>query len=244
MGTGAFDTAVVDLDGTLIDSTYHHVLAWSQAFAQVGMTVESWRLHRHIGMGGDRFVEAVTNSAVEASSGDTLRSLWRHNYDLLLRYVHPLDGAPELLRALTRRNLKVVIASSGDPRHTQRALGLLRLDQRPPVVDANDAEASKPAPDLVQAAMHKVEGSRAVMIGDTAWDIEAARQCDVPSLVVRTGGLDQSELRDAAGVFATPRDLANQLDAALQCASDGRMDRSEGGTNRATNGRDISGDKS
>jgi len=230
MRTGAFDTAIVDLDGTLVDSTYHHVLAWSQAFAQVGVTVESWRLHRHIGMGGDRFVEAVTNRAVETSVGDTLRSLWKHNYDLLLRYVRPLDGAHELLKALARQNLKVVIASSGDPRHTQRALRLLRLDQGVPVVDANDADASKPAPDLLAAAMHKVDGSRAVMIGDTAWDIEAARRCDVPSLAVGTGGVDRSELRGAAAIFATPRELADQLDAALQCASSHPMDPPESGS--------------
>jgi HAD superfamily hydrolase (TIGR01549 family) len=231
MGTGAFDTtfdtAIVDLDGTLVDSTYHHVLAWSQAFAQVGVTVESWRLHRHIGMGGDRFVEAVTNSAVEKSVGDTLRSLWKHNYDVLLRYVRPLDGAHELLKELARHKLKVVVASSGDPRHTKRALRLLRLEQSPPVVDANDAEESKPAPDLLQAAMHKVEGTRAVMIGDTAWDIEAARRCDVPSLVVGTGGVDRSELQGAAAIFATPRDLANELDTALQRASSQHRDPSE-----------------
>ena len=219
MGTDGFDTAIVDLDGTLVDSTYQHVLAWSQAFTQVGTHVDSWQIHRHIGMGGDRLVEAVTNGAVEVSVGDTIRSLWKHNYDLLLRYVRPLDGAGELLVELRRRNLKVVIASSGDPHHTERTLRLLGMDQRPPVVDANDAEASKPAPDLVQAAMRRAESSRAVMIGDTVWDVEAARRCGVPSLVVRTGGMDDSTFQAAAGIFSTPRDLASRLDEALHAAS-------------------------
>ncbi len=241
MGTDGFDTAIVDLDGTLVDSTYQHVLAWSQAFTQVGTKVESWQIHQHIGMGGDRLVEAVTNSAVEASVGDTVRSLWKHNYDLLLRYVRPLDGARELLTALTRRNLRVVIASSGEPSHTQHALRMLRMDQRPPIVDAGDAAASKPAPDLLRAALRRVEGSRAVMIGDTVWDVEAARRCEVPSLVVLTGGMDGSAFEAAAGVFATPRDLANRLDEALHSAANHRMDRPERGTNQAPTSRAASG---
>lgn len=241
MGKDGFDTAIVDLDGTLVDSTYQHVMAWSQAFTQVGMNVESWRIHRHIGMGGDRLVEAVANGAVEASVGDTVRSLWKHNYDLLLRYVRPLDGAQELLAALTRRNLTVVIATSGDPHHTQRALRLLAMDQLPAVVDADDADASKPAPDLLQAAMRQVKGTRAVMIGDTAWDVEAAHRCGVPALVVRTGGMDGSALRAAAGVFATPRDLAHRLDEALHCASHHRMDRPEAGTNQRPTTRENPG---
>lgn len=224
MSGAPFDTAIIDLDGTLVDSTYHHVLAWSQAFAQVGMTVPAWRLHRHIGMGGDRFVEAVSNHAVEASVGDTVRSLWKHNYDLLLRYVRPLDGARELLEELARRRLKVVIASSGDPRHTQRSLRMLRLPQRPPVVDANDADASKPAPDLLRAALQKVDGDRGLMIGDTVWDVEAARRCDMPALALGTGGVDQAEFGAAVATYATPRELAGCLDEALASAARQRMD--------------------
>jgi len=216
----SFDVAVVDLDGTLIDSSYHHVLAWSQAFVQVGMSVELWRIHQHMGMGGDRLVKAVTNSAVEASLGDTLRKLWRHNYDLLLHYVRPLAGAVDLLDALSARGLKVAIASSGEPLHTRRGLRILSSRRDFAVVDADDAAQSKPASDLVRAAIDKVDGTRAVMIGDTVWDVEAAAGCGVPTIAVGTGGIELSTLEDAAAaVFETPRDLADHLDDALSVAA-------------------------
>jgi HAD superfamily hydrolase (TIGR01549 family) len=215
-----FDTAVVDIDGTLIDSTYHHIVAWSQAFAQAGIPVESWRLHRHMGMGGDRLIAAVTNDAVEASMGDTLRTLWRHNYDTLQHYVRPLDGANELLQALASAGLKVVIASSGDPHHTRHALRILQIERSFPVIDADDAPSSKPAPDLIKAAVTKVGGERAVMIGDTQWDVEAALSCGHPAIALCTGGVESTVLSmSAAAVFATPRDLAERLDEALTRAS-------------------------
>lgn len=215
-----FDTAVVDLDGTLIDSTYHHIVAWSQAFAQVGIPVEAWRLHRHMGMGGDRLIAAVTNDAIEVSMGDTLRTLWRHNYDAIKHYVRPLDGANELLRALADAGLKVVIASSGDPHHTRHALRILRIDRSFPVIDADDAPLSKPAPDLIQAAVDKVSGERAVVIGDTQWDMEASLRCGHPAIALCTGGLESTVFgMSAAAVYATPRDLAERLDEALTRAS-------------------------
>lgn len=214
------DTAVVDLDGTLIDSSYHHVLAWSQAFAQAGIPVESWRIHRLMGMGGDKLVAAATNDAVEAGLGDTLRALWKHNYGLLLHYVHPLEGAVTLLRALEARGLNVVIASSGDPSHTQRALELLRIRDEFPVIDANDASATKPEPDLIRVAVEEVAGDRAVVIGDTRWDIEAAARSGFPAIALCTGGIDWATLSAAAAaVFATPRELAERLDGALASAA-------------------------
>ncbi len=214
--TGSIDTAVVDVDGTLVDSNYQQVLAWSRAFVEFDVPVESWRLHRFMGMGGDRLVAAVAGEAVEARSGSGLRDRWRHHYDELISDVQPLDGAAELMDALADQGLNVVVASSGQPEHTDWAMKLVGRGGRYPSTDAEDAEATKPSPDLVRTAVEKVGGSRAVMIGDTVWDVEAARRCGFPTLAVLTGGIAQSALQDAgAVVFASPRDLLNNLGDAL-----------------------------
>ena len=214
------DTAVVDLDGTLVDSNYQQVLAWSRAFAELNVPVELWRLHQHMGMGGDRLVAAVAGKALEVRSGDELRDRWRRNYDELIGEVQPLDGAAELMDGLAGRGLKVVIASSGRPEHTQRAMRLVGIDGRFPSTDSQDADATKPAPDVVKAAVEKVEGTAAVMIGDTVWDIEAAERSGFPTIAVLTGGIARSSLQEAgATVFTSPRDLLEHLDQALEAAA-------------------------
>ena len=214
------DTAVVDIDGTLVDSSYHQVLAWSRAFAVLHVPVDSWRLHQHMGMGGDRLVSAVAGEAVEARSGDELREHWRRNYDELISEVRPLDGAGELMDGLAEKGLKVVIASSGKPEHTDRAMQLVGIDRRFPSTDSEDADATKPAPDLVSAAVEKVEGTKAVMIGDTVWDVKAAAECGFPTIALLTGGIARSTLREAGAiVFESPRHLLNHLDDALEAAA-------------------------
>lgn len=214
------DTAVVDLDGTLVDSNYQQVLAWSRAFAELDVPVELWRLHQHMGMGGDRLVGAVAGKAIEVRSGDELRDRWRRNYDELIGEVQPLDGAAELMDGLAGQGLKVVIASSGRPEHTQRAMRLVGIDGRFPSTDSQDADATKPAPDLVKTAVEKVEGTGAVMIGDTVWDIEAAERSGFPTIAVLTGGIARSLLQEAgATVFTSPRDLLEHLDQALEAAA-------------------------
>jgi HAD superfamily hydrolase (TIGR01549 family) len=214
------DTAVVDLDGTLVDSNYQQVLAWSRAFAELNVQVELWRLHQHMGMGGDRLVAAVAGKAIEVRSGDELRDCWRRNYDELIGEVQPLDGAAELMDGLAGQGLKVVIASSGRPEHTQMAMRLVGIDGRFPSTDSQDADATKPAPDLVKTAVEKVEGTGAVMIGDTVWDIEAAERSGFPTIAVLTGGIARSTLQEAgATVFTSPRDLLEHLDQALEAAA-------------------------
>lgn len=214
------DTAVVDLDGTLVDSNYQQVLAWSRAFAELNVPVELWQLHQHMGMGGDRLVAAVAGKAIEVRSGDELRDRWRRNYDDLIGEVQPLDGAAELMDGLAGQGLKVVIASSGRPEHTQRAMRLVGIDGRFPSTDSQDADATKPAPDLVKTAVEKVEGTAAVMIGDTVWDIEAAERSGFPTIAVLTGGIARSSLQEAgATVFTSPRDPLEHLDQALEAAA-------------------------
>src|SRR5512133_563159 len=123
------DTVLFDIDGTLLDSNYHHALAWSRAFQRHGLSVAVWDIHRHIGMGGDRLVAAVAGDEAEKQHGDDLRDAWEQEFDRIAEETRPLAGARELLAELGRRGLAVVLASSGIPRHTQRAAGLLHADE-------------------------------------------------------------------------------------------------------------------
>jgi HAD superfamily hydrolase (TIGR01549 family) len=212
------DTVVLDVDGTLVDSVYQHTMAWAAAFAAVDLVVPLWRAHRAIGIGGDRFVTEVAGEEAEARNGDELRKLHDQRFGELLDSVRPLPGAAELLDELHRRGFKVVLASSGIPDHTERLLALIDGTQRADdMTTSGDAEASKPAPDLVQVAIEKVGGSRAVVIGDAVWDIAAANEAGLPSIGLLSGGFGEAELSDAGAgaVFADPRALLDHLDETL-----------------------------
>src|SRR5262245_4513601 len=114
-----FDTAVLDLDGTLVDSVYHHVVAWRSAFLAVGMDVPTARIHRAIGMGGDRLVTEVAGRSAESAVGDEVRTMHDERFDQLLSQVTATEGAFELLESLRRHDLKVVVASSGPPEQAE-----------------------------------------------------------------------------------------------------------------------------
>jgi phosphoglycolate phosphatase-like HAD superfamily hydrolase len=217
------DTVVLDLDGTLVDSVYVHITCWKSAFGDVGVDVASSRIHRAIGMGGDRLVTEVAGPVVEHALGDTVRSFHAQHLDERFHLVSALCGAPELLTALSERGVKVVVASSGDATMTDRLLELvegsesLLLDR----ISGSDAEATKPAPDLVEVALRSVDAERGLVVGDAVWDVESAVRAGVPFIGVLTGGISESELREAGAVavFATPRDLVEGLDDALVAAA-------------------------
>lgn len=222
----AFDTALVDIDGTLLDSNYHHALAWSRAFAHVGRDVPLWRVHRHIGMGGDRLVTAVAGDEAEAAVGDALRTRWEQEYDAIIQETRLLDGARTLLDALHAAGLRVVLASSSIPRHAQHALDLLDAEDRADAsTTAEDAEESKPDPELLDVALDQVGGARAVMLGDSVWDVVAANERGIPTIGLLSGGFGEAELlgAGAVGVYDDPRGLVDHLDEALdQAARAGR----------------------
>lgn len=192
------DTAVFDVDGTLVDTNYHHALAWYRAFRRFDVVLPVWRLHRAIGMGGDNLVAHVASQEVEERLGEQLRSAWEQEFNALIDEVSAFAGARELLEEVKDRGLRLVLASSGKSEHTRHFLDLLDGTK---IADAwttsDDVEASKPAPDLVSVAMEKVGGRRGVMIGDSVWDAIAAREVGVPTIAVRTGGFSTAELRDA-----------------------------------------------
>jgi HAD superfamily hydrolase (TIGR01509 family) len=207
--------AILDVDGTLVDTNYHHALAWSRAFRSSGIAIPLWRLHRHVGMGGDKYVAAVADDDVEARLGDELRAAWEHRFDELLDEIVALPGARELVVELRRRGQRVVLASSSIERHLSRFLDVVEARE---LVDGwttkDDVEASKPDPDLLDAALRKLGTRDAVLIGDTPWDCEAARQAGIPTIAVLTGGFPEADLREAGAeaVFASLDELRGRLD--------------------------------
>ncbi len=212
------DTVVFDVDGTLVDSNYHHAIAWFRAFRRFGLTPVLWHIHRAIGMGGDKLVAAVAGDVVEQEYGDKVRAAWEEEFAELLPEVQPLPGARELLVAVHIRDVRLVLASSGQQDHVDHYLDL--LDARS-VADtwttSEDAEQSKPAPDLVEVAMAKVDAERAVMIGDSTWDAKAAARAGIPAYAVRTGGFSVDELTEAGAVavYHSLEDLRSALDRVL-----------------------------
>jgi HAD superfamily hydrolase (TIGR01549 family) len=212
------DTAVFDIDGTLVDTNYHHALAWYRAFRRIGVALPVWRLHRAIGMGGDQLVAAVAGDAVEAEHGDDLRSAWAEEFGPMLGEVRPFDGVRDLLTGVAKRGLTVVLASSGAPDHVEAYLDL--FDGRSLAAawtTSEDVEHTKPRPDLLQAAVDKVDGRHAVMVGDSVYDFEAAGHAGFPGYAIRTGGFSPEELRQSGAreVFDSLPELTEALDRTL-----------------------------
>ena len=207
--------AILDIDGTLVDTNYHHALAWYRAFRQHGELLPIWRIHRHIGMGGDHLVVALCGDEVEEEKGEEIRTAEKALYMALIEEVEPLHGARALIEDLKGRGQSVVLASSAKPDEVEHYLDL--LDARELAdgwTTSGDVEATKPEPDLVQAAMDKAGSGEAVMVGDSTFDCEAAGRAGIKTIAVLTGGFSEQELRDAGAVavFHSIDDLRKRLD--------------------------------
>ena len=190
--------AILDVDGTLVDTNYQHAIAWSRAFRQHGVVLPMWRIHRHIGMGGDQLVASLVSEEFDDEHGDVLRAAEKALYMSLIVEVEPLEGARELIADLRESGHPVVLASSAKPDEIDHYLDL--LDARNLVdgwTTSADVERTKPEPDLVAAAVEKAGGGDAVMLGDSVWDCESARRAGVPTVGVLTGGFSESELLEA-----------------------------------------------
>ncbi len=209
--------ALLDVDGTLVDSVYVHALTWQRAFADHGIEVPAWLCHRRIGMGGDQIVTALTDEEVERRYGDGLRALESELFAERLDEVRTLPGAAELVGELAERGHEIVLASSAgadEAEHHIEALGI--GDVISAYTTSADVEATKPEPDLVKAALAKAEGSGdAVLVGDSTWDVEAAARAGIETVGLLCGGFSESELREAgaSAVFPTPVELREGLDA-------------------------------
>jgi HAD superfamily hydrolase (TIGR01509 family) len=193
--------AILDIDGTLVDTNYQHAMAWYMAFRQHGVRLPIWRIHRHIGMGGDQLVAALAGDAVEAEHGDQLRVAQSVLYRASIQTTSPLEGARTLIERLKDQGRRVALASSAQAQEVDHYLDL--LDARELVdgwTTSADVAATKPAPDLVNAALDQLGTHDAVMIGDTPWDVRAADAAGVPTVAVLTGGFCEQELTEAGAV--------------------------------------------
>lgn len=208
--------AILDIDGTLVDTNYQHALAWNEAFVQHGFVLPIWRIHRLIGMGGDQLVAALIGEDADAEHGDEIRAAEGALYLGSIASVHPFDGARALVEELSAGDRRAVLASSAKAKEVDHYLDL--LDARELVdgwTTSADVEHTKPEPDLVHAALDKLGTDDAVMVGDTPWDVEAAAKADVPTIAVLTGGFSRAELEDAGAVavYASIAELRDDLES-------------------------------
>jgi HAD superfamily hydrolase (TIGR01509 family) len=206
--------AVLDVDGTLVDTNYHHAIGWFRAFRQHGELLPVWRIHRHIGMGGDQLVGALCGEEVEREKGDDIRDAEKALYMALIEEVEPLHGARQLIIDLKESGHTVVLASSAKADEIEHYLDL--LDARELADDwttSADVESTKPEPDLVHAALEKAGSDDGVMIGDSPYDCEAAARAGIETIAVLTGGFSEQELLDAgaARVFRSIDELRQSL---------------------------------
>lgn len=198
-----------DLDGTLVDTNYPHVLAWWLAFRTAGYSVAMADIHRKVGMGADQLVSTLVEKEDEqVATGH------RHFYAPYLEQLQPFPAAAELLRAAAGLGLEVVLASSAEQEEVDALTAALGADDVVSAVTSSaDAAASKPAPDILEAALEQT-GLRAadcVLVGDTVWDVEAATRAGMPCVAVLSGGISETELR-AAGAVEVYKDAAELLE--------------------------------
>lgn len=193
--------AILDVDGTLVDTNYHHALAWHRALRAHDHQVQMWKVHRHIGMGGDQILDALIGEEAAAEQGDSIREAEAEAYGELIGEVEPMEGARELLERLRAQEATTILASSAKEEEVDHYLDL--LDARELVdgwTTSADVERTKPHPDLVHAALEKAGDGASVMVGDSVWDVKAARAAGVDTLAVLTGGFSEAELREAGAV--------------------------------------------
>jgi HAD superfamily hydrolase (TIGR01509 family) len=209
-----------DLDGTLVDSVYQHVLAWKQALDSEGIELSVWRIHRKIGMSGGLFTNQLlreTRTDMDAERIERLRHAHAEAYKRLGNQVRPLPGARELLAALSASGTRWAIATSGRMETAALNLAALGVDPDQTVVVTRDAvKYAKPDPDLFIAAAHRlgVPIEHSVVVGDSIWDMLAAQRCRALGVGVLSGGYGQDELERAGAlrVYEDPADLLLHLD--------------------------------
>jgi HAD superfamily hydrolase (TIGR01509 family) len=208
-----------DLDGTLVDSVYQHVLAWREALEQAGIELSVWRIHRRIGMSGGLFINALLRETGHHLAGEEAARLQRLHAEAYVRQVkqvRPLPGAKELLAYLSKAGVPWAIATSGRLETAGPALEILGVGSDVPVVTRDQVSYAKPDPDLFLAAAErlKVNISDSVVIGDSVWDLLAARRARALGIGLLSGGYGQDELERAGAyrVYQDPADLLRHLD--------------------------------
>ncbi len=208
-----------DLDGTLVDSVYQHVLAWREVLEQVGISLSVWRIHRRIGMSGGLFVNALlreTNRPVTADEIARLRELHVTAYLSRIGQIRPLPGARELLARLAQQDVRWAIATSGNARTAQPMVDMLDVPKGTIVITRDDVQRAKPDPDLFLAAAERlgVPIEESMVVGDSVWDLLAAQRARALGIGVLSGGYGREELELAGAyrVYEDPADLDRHLD--------------------------------
>jgi len=207
-----------DLDGTLVDSVYQHVLAWHEVLGRAGMELSVWKIHRRIGMSGGLFVNALLRETGLRLSAEDARRLRSQHADAFVRRkgdVRPLPGARDLLGRLTQLEVPWAIATSGSPATAGPAIAMLGVDP-PAVITREDVARAKPDPDLFLAAADRlgVDILQSIVVGDSVWDLLAAQRARSLGVGVLSGGYGREELQQAGAyrVYDDPADLLVHLD--------------------------------
>ncbi len=208
-----------DLDGTLVDSVYQHVIAWRDALEGVGINLPVWKIHRRIGMSGGLFVNALARELDTDLDREVIAALPGLHADAFIRRfdsVRPLPGATELLATLSAHNVRWAIATSGPERYARLSLELLELPVETPLVTRDQVRYAKPDPDLFLTAADRLGAdiSDSVVVGDSVWDLLAARRARALGIGLLSGGYGREELiySGAYRVYDDPRDLLEHLD--------------------------------
>lgn len=217
--SGQVPALLFDLDGTLVDSVYQHVLAWREALERCGIELAAWRIHRHIGMSGGLLVKALlreTGRTVTREQASQLQQFHAEAYARQSSQVRPLPGASELLAVLTRKGVPWAIATSGQLESARRTISLLGVGSDVTVITRDLVERAKPDPDLFLAAAERlgVNIQASIVVGDSIWDLLAAQRARALGVGVLSGGYGQDELERAGAyrVYQDPLDLLQHLD--------------------------------
>jgi len=208
-----------DLDGTLVDSVYQHVLAWREALECCGIELAVWRIHRRVGMSGGLFANALlreTGKPVTAELATKLQQRHAEAYARQVAQVRPLPGARQLLAILTDSGTPWAIATSGRADLARQTLRTLEISPDAPLITRNEVEHAKPDPDLFLAAAARLKADilQSVVVGDSVWDLLAARRARALGVGVLSGGYGEDELERAGAyrVYQDPLDLLQHLD--------------------------------
>jgi HAD superfamily hydrolase (TIGR01509 family) len=210
---------IFDLDGTLVDTVYAHVFAWQRAFAESGLAIDGWRIHRRIGMSGGLFARAAARELGREIDAGQAEALQRRHGELFRQFLperRPLPGAVELLEDLRASRVLFGIATSGRRPEIDQSLDALGIGRETVVIERRDVPRAKPEPDLFLACQEQlgVAASECYVVGDAVWDLLAARRAGMLSVGLLSGGYGEDELVSAGAfrVYRDPADLRRSLD--------------------------------
>ncbi len=208
------DAVILDIDGTLVDSNYQHAIGWQRAFKTCGFNVAAWRVHRLIGMGGDQIVKTLLGEDAENEHGEEIREAEAESYAALIPEVAAFEGAHDLIRRFKHEGLTVILASSAKEREVEHYIGLLgAADLNDGFTSADDVDSTKPEPDLIEVAVEKAGEGTAIMVGDSVWDIEAAKRAGLDTIGVLCGGFGEAELSGAGAIAVV--ETIDQVEGAI-----------------------------